>query len=126
LSLAKAADSVELANVALCQAIDKDYRPSRLTDEDDFILQVNKRVESKAVFGVRLNLLVKYSVEKIQTLAFNMQGQMAVSVAEAIVPSITIDFNSRPEPNRSFDGQEAAKIIRELYGFAKTEVEKHA
>ncbi|WP_018408457.1 hypothetical protein [Methylocystis rosea] len=107
--LGYAASDTISANAALSEAIDSRFRPKDLRDEEDFVLQVNSIADSKTLPEVKHNLLLKYSVEKLQTIT--LPGPALVH--EQIISMIHMDFNNKPV-ERAFDDSQLKKLVREL------------
>ncbi len=95
------------ANATLRKFMPTEYRPS-LTDEEDFMMQVNKPKVFDEPEGLRINFLTKWSVERFQMHRFiiqnpqiNMQSGIQqfmpkTEVAEIRVASIAFDHNNMP------------------------------
>jgi hypothetical protein len=71
------------ANQALARTIPEKYRP-QLTDEEAFILQLNRRTLDRYHGNIPINILTKWSVEQFQVITF---GIAAVGFQGGSTPS---------------------------------------
>lgn len=111
------------ANKELTTLIPKKYGRLSLTDEEDAILQINVPRGSKKVPGIRLNLLTKWSVERIQVFTLTipqpgmaLQGlvfQPPQDAKQFIAPSIVFDYSSTLEKVTPFDAAQQADLLSE-------------
>jgi hypothetical protein len=99
------------ANAMLCSAIDPKYRPPELTDETDFLLQVNRPTLTE--YNEILNLITKYALERVNTITFGVQGVVAPVISERIVATISLDFNTRPRPG-GYEKEQAKALLGDL------------
>ena len=116
LSLAIRGESVEAANRVIVAAVDEKYRPPRLTDEEDFVLQVNTGTASRTQVDVRINVISKFSVERMQTFVFNpqaFQGPNSSPIREDTVSMISIDVNNRASLG-PFELHSLRELVREM------------
>ena len=65
------ADDFVEANKTITNVVPKKYGV-KITDEEDFVFQINQRQTSKQVPGIKLNVLKKWSVERIQVFTLSM------------------------------------------------------
>jgi hypothetical protein len=81
------------ANVLLSSSLPKKYA-LKLSDEEDFILQVN---HIKPVADLRMNLITKWAAERLQVLSLQVgpsgaqAAAMSQLVSEHIVATVTFD-----------------------------------
>jgi hypothetical protein len=96
------APSVEAANRALIRLMPEKYR-TRITDEEDFIFQINTpRVSS--IENVRVNHILKWSADRFQVVKFavpvNVPGDARTlpppERKDFIAASVTLDINNAP------------------------------
>jgi hypothetical protein len=103
--IAVKASSAE-ANKVLTAVIPGQYG-IKLTDEEDFIFQVNRPYPSRKAEGVRMNFLVKWSVDRLQILTLSLPvGGAATPLQTSASPtpqteqfiaaSIHFDINNVP------------------------------
>lgn len=100
------ANSAE-ANKALMSIVPEQYRIA-LSNEEEFILQINRPRMSEQVEKLKMNLITKWSVERFQlvSLLFSMgaapivvsQSSGAPQVNEFIAASVSFDNNNVPVP----------------------------
>ncbi len=94
------------ANRALTAVIPDRYGV-RLTDEEDFIFQINRPYPSRNVEGVKMNSLTKWSVDRLQVLTISLPAGGAATPAQAsasarpqtetfIAASVNFDINNIP------------------------------
>ena len=80
------------ANRILLESMPQAYR-MRVTDEEDFVFQVNRPVNLNIMDSIRMNLIAKWSVEHIQLFA----GRYTPPVSQPVITaSITFDHNNAP------------------------------
>lgn len=92
------------ANKSLLSAIPKQYRPE-LTDEEDFVLQLNRPYASPHVDGIRTNFIVKWSIDRIRVLSFGFPlsgmapgiSPQGMSQRDFITPAVTFETNNMPQ-----------------------------
>jgi hypothetical protein len=103
------------ANRALTAVIPTKYG-IRLSDEEDFIFQINRPYPSRKVNGVRMNSLVKWSMDRLQILTISIPAggsptpiQISSSTRPPtetfIAASVHFDINSVPTESALPDGQ---------------------
>lgn len=95
------ANSLE-ANKALTEVMPQQYRVN-VSDERDFILQVNRPRKSSKIDGVNMNFLTKWSVENVQMVT------MSVPVGGAPIPTAVPWINSFLTASVSFDHNNVAE-----------------
>ena len=94
------------ANRVLTAVIPDQYGV-RLTDEEDFIFQINRPYPSRSVEGIRMNFLTKWSVDRLQILTISLPvGGAATPVQPSasatpqteqfIAASVYFDINNVP------------------------------
>jgi len=93
------------ANRMLTEIMPDKYRMT-LVDEEDFILQVNRPYVSQAVANTRMNAIAKWSVERLQVIAFAAPARIAAVQGQANMPiprvkeykgaSIAFENNNHP------------------------------
>jgi hypothetical protein len=114
-------DSREV-NAALVKVLPERYR-LYLSDEEDFILQVNRAGESKSDNKIRLNLLTKWSAETIQVVTTAVPQGIAplpsanefsgnlTSTKKFLAASVAFDCNN--VPSEILDSHKQAQLLRE-------------
>lgn len=125
--LVSRASTIE-ANKLLISVMPDQYRV-QITDEEDFIFQINRPYMSREVKGVRMNSLTKWSVDrlKIVSLLVDMTGSptpasasnTAPKLQEFIAASVTFDNNNVPAGNNLAGEQQAALLLEELSAAAR-------
>lgn len=121
------------ANRTLLSIIPEQYR-TRITDEEDFVFQINRPHTSSQVQGVRMNFITKWSVERGKVVTFslptpggtiNAQQQMLMPIStDFITPSISFDTNNSPyTPETSLTVKEQSLLL--LEGFTRIEQYQH-
>ncbi len=98
LQFATAKPNPEEANKTLTQVMPPRYR-TNLTNEEDFIFQVNLQRKSKEVQDVTMNFITKWSVDKVQVFRMfpgpSFAGTLPTQIF--IVASLALDYNSFAE-----------------------------
>jgi hypothetical protein len=110
------------ANTVLTAVIPSQYGV-RVTDEEDFVFQINRPYPSRKVEGVKVNFLTKWSVDRLQILTLSLpvggagtplQTQASASptpqTEQFIAASIHFDINNVPTETPV---QQPASILRE-------------
>ena len=84
------ASTLEEANKILLASMPQVYRMG-VTNEEDFVFQVNRPVHLNNIDNLRMNIITKWSADRIQMIPFVGQQFIAASVAfdHNNVPSIT-------------------------------------
>jgi hypothetical protein len=95
------AANIEEGNTLLARVIPDKYR-ARITNEEDFIFQVNRPSASQRVEGVKINYVTKWSTDRFQVLSVPASMGAPVTDFRGIVPqefigaSVTFDHNNVP------------------------------
>jgi hypothetical protein len=113
------------ANEVLTKIIPAQYGV-RITNEEDFIFQINRPYMSRKVEATKVNSITKWSVERLQvlTFAFPMIGAPISAPANAVPPkpltaaftgaSVTFDINNAPmESPILLSGEQQSLLLRE-------------
>jgi hypothetical protein len=107
--------NIEQANKLLIAVIPDLYR-ARITDEEDFIFQINRPRASHAVEGVRLNHITKWSMDRFQVLNLavvaDSRSILSPERKEFIAASVTFDSNNVPT-SASLNRNEQSSLLRE-------------
>lgn len=120
LQVVSPSSSVPEANRELAKIMPPDYR-LKLTDETDFILQVNHPLESVGSSRRQINFIKKWSTERIQIQFFEVPGGAGaapihsaainpMTEKEFTVSSVTLDINNSPT-NESLPPPTQAEIL---------------
>jgi len=123
------ANSAE-ANKALMSIVPEQYRIA-LSNEEEFILQINRPRMSEQVEKLKMNLITKWSVERFQivsllvpisaTPAVAPQSSVAPQITEFIVASVTFDNNNVPVPaDKPLSSSQQSSLL--LEGLAHTTI----
>jgi hypothetical protein len=120
------------ANKTLTSIIPSKYGV-KITDEEDFIFQINRPYASREVRSVKMNSLTKWSVDRLQvfTMAIPMGGALGPAPAnitsggnrqgaEYIAASVTIDNNNVPVDAIS-SAQQSSLLHEALIAAAQTQ-----
>lgn len=118
--LALRPSSVE-ANRVLTAIIPEQYGV-RIADEEDFIFQVNRPYASRKADGIKMNSIAKWSVDRLQLLAFAIplsgpttSAQTAAppgsQTAQFIAASLLFDINN--VPTAPLAGGQQSSLLRE-------------
>jgi hypothetical protein len=91
------------ANEAVTSIIPVEYGV-KISNEEDFIFQINKPYVSKAVLGTRMNCITKWSVERIQVVSITLAGGSvphgaqvpSPQTTEFVAGSMSFDVNNLP------------------------------
>jgi hypothetical protein len=116
------------ANAVLTASIPERYGV-RITDEEDFIFQINQPYSSRSAQGIRANFITKWSVDRLQILTFALQTGGPITTAQIpasgsqtvqfIAASVNFDVNNVqtaiPLPN----GQPASLLREALSAVAQ-------
>jgi len=94
------ASDLKEANKQLTAVIPNEYRP-RITDEEDFTLQINRPFPSRAVDGMRMNKITKWSADRFQVLSLSFQVSNLANVGSQLekgypAASVICDNNTVP------------------------------
>ena len=116
------------ANKVLAASIPEQYGV-KITDEEDFIFQINQPYTSKSVAGIKTNFITKWSVDRLQILTFavplsgpttSAQTHASGSQAEQfIAASVNFDINNVPTASPLHDGQPASLLREALIAVAQ-------
>jgi hypothetical protein len=126
------ADDFVEANRKITNVVPKKYGV-KITDEEDFVFQINRPQTSKQVPGTKLNVLTKWSVDRIQvfTIAMPTPGvpmqpitMAAHNVKMFISPTVVLD-NSTPVEQQisSFNAAQQSALLMDAFALA-SEVQK--
>jgi hypothetical protein len=121
LHFAQLAPNIPEANKLLMTVIPDQIRP-QLTSEEDFILQINRPRRSGSVDGVKMNHVIKWSMDRFQV--FNLPlptggtvigpGSMAFPQRqEFIAASVVFDVNN-VAGSLLLNGQQQVALMREI------------
>jgi hypothetical protein len=124
--------SVE-ANMTLTRILPDQYR-MRLTDEGEFIFQVNQQKLSRDLADIRMNYITKWSVERFQVLAlsFRLTGSLIPAPesmaseqqsAATLAASVLFDNNNVPASTPLTGRQQSILLLEGLHAIAKAQNE---
>jgi hypothetical protein len=110
------------ANRALTTVIPSQYGV-RVTDEEDFIFQINRPYISREVGSTKMNFITKWSVDRLQILTFSLPAGGATTSAQTspsaraetkqfIVANVNLDINNVPTEN-PLAGRQQSSLLRE-------------
>jgi hypothetical protein len=117
------AESPAEANKALTTVIPSQHGV-KITDEEDFIFQINQPFLSREAEGIKMNFITKWSVDRIQVLTFAVQAGGAqgpgLANAASIMPqqvtftaaSVSFDINNVPAES-AFSAPSQSSLLRE-------------
>jgi hypothetical protein len=117
------------ANSTITAVIPKKYGLTA-SDEEDFIFQINRPHLSRSAGGIKLNILTKWSVERIQLLTISVpqpgipmqQPVPSQDVKEFIAPSVVMDNNTPPrtavEQSAPFSGPQQVALLTDALELA--------
>jgi len=114
--------SSEEANRMLTAIIPEQYGV-RITDEEDFIFQINRPYTSRKAEGIKMNFITKWSVDRLQILSIALQAGIGpttsarpsasgAQTAQFIAASVHFDINNVPSVTPLPSGQPAS-LLRE-------------
>jgi hypothetical protein len=117
------------ANGVLTTHIPKQYGV-RITDEEDFIFQINRPYPSRGAAGIKMNFITKWSVDRLQILTFavSVGSPTAASAqtpasgsqtAEFIAASVNFDINNVPTGAPLPNGRPASLLREALIAVAQ-------
>jgi hypothetical protein len=99
-----------------------------ISEEEDFIFQINRPQQSGKIADIKLNALTKWSVDRVQLFTLNISTpgisvqQIVPAPPEAqtfITPAVIFDNNSQLEKMAtSFDANQQADLLIEALGIA--------
>lgn len=137
IQFARLEETLTTANQALTSTIPSPYK-IKLTDEDDFVFQVNTPFSSAAVPNVKLNLVRNWSVVRFQVVGIAVAATVGSPsgglpsivpnlVTPAIGASVNVEVNNAPH-DRSLEFSEQTAILTEgltKIGDSQTELGLH-
>ncbi len=106
------------ANKALTEVIPNRYGVT-ITDEEDFIFQINQPHMNREFQDIKMNFVTKWSVEQFQILTISLpSGGVPAPVLpqpkNAIAASVVFDNNNIPlTPVRALPGKEQSALLQE-------------
>jgi hypothetical protein len=110
------------ANKALTGVMPEQYRIS-VTDEEDFIFQVNRPRKSGKVEGLRMNFVTKWSVENVQVMVAlsALAGGPPIPGAASwvnnfLTASVSFDYNNLAD--RPLTTEQQSQLLNECLGEA--------
>jgi hypothetical protein len=116
-------------NKILISVMPIDYRV-KITDEEDLVFQVNRPRASTTVENLRMNVLTKWSVERMHIMSMTAAPSIvAISLPPATTPgsaeflaaSVSFDINNAPAtPSIPIDSQQQSSLLLESIDEAKT------
>ncbi len=116
------------ANAVLIASIPEQYGV-KITDEEDFIFQINRPYTSRSAGGIKTNFITKWSVDRLQILTFALQaggpitsGQTMASgsqTAQFIAASVNFDVNNVQTASLLPSGQPASLLREALVAVAQ-------
>ncbi len=108
--------SHEEANKAVTQVIPGQYGVT-ITDEQDFVFQINQPHMSGEFQDIGMNFLTKWSVERFQILTFSLAPGGVSAFPQpitVIAASVTFDNNNIPlTPARALTSREQSALLQE-------------
>ena len=116
------AADIQEANKLLTAVMPDQYRV-RITDEEDFVFQINRPQASLGVEGVKMNYLVKWSVDRFQVFNFAIPTGASVTGSQSILPppshqfiaaSVTFDHNNVPAASPLVGKQQSSLLSEGL------------
>jgi len=116
--------SVAETNQTLAAVLPDQYR-IKLTDEQDFVLQINRPHPSRNVENITINCITKWSMERLQVLSIRAVpagvisasiGMPNVNVKQFIAASVRFDNNTVPPvpPIPLTTGQQSSLLLEGL------------
>jgi hypothetical protein len=115
--------SVVEANRAVAKVLPDPYR-LKLTDEQDFVLQINRPHPSRKVESVKMNFLTRWSTERLQVMSMAISSaglsispskgvQPDVKASEFLAASLGFDHNNAPDPSKPLNGSQQSSLLAE-------------
>jgi hypothetical protein len=106
--------SLQAANAALTSIIPPEYR-LRLSNEEDFVLQINLPYTSSEAANIRMNFLTKWSVDRFQILAIPVGGFGVMPTPTVrFASAVAFDINSVPDSQGTpLSGNQQSSLLRE-------------
>lgn len=113
------------ANKALAEVIPARYGVT-MTNEEDFIFQINEPKPSKEIEDIRMNIITKWSVDNIQILSISLPtggvamgtAGMTSSQAEKTFVAAHVVFDNNNTPSRRLTGKEQTTLLHEAFDTA--------
>jgi hypothetical protein len=115
------------ANKAVTEIIPDPYGVT-ITDEEDFVFQINRPRMDEDFRDIRMNFLTKWSVEQFQVLTIPIAiggvpvaaGMVSPSLQAKtfISASVVFDNNNTPTPNRTLTGKEQSALLHKAFDAA--------
>ncbi|MGB8989099.1 MAG: hypothetical protein WCC37_21040, partial [Candidatus Sulfotelmatobacter sp.] len=116
------------ANAVLAASMPEQYGV-RITDEEDFIFQINRPYTSRSAGGIKTNFIMKWSVDRLQIIALALQvggtttsAQTSASgsqTAQFIAASVNFDVNNVQTASPLPNGQPASMLREALAAVAE-------
>jgi hypothetical protein len=109
------------ANKSISSKLPKPYHVV-LSDETDFVLQINRARPSKALDNITINFITKWSIERTQLITFTVDAAAGQAlgpsqmVHELIMPNIVFDNNNVQLPRPMSKGEQKAIFAECLQG----------
>jgi hypothetical protein len=108
------AATLEEANKLLLTSMPQAYRMG-VTNEEDFVFQVNRPIDLNNIdTNIRMNIITKWSVEKIQVMAASRVDQYIPISQQFIMASLTFDHNNVPSITPISNDKQAALLTEGL------------
>jgi hypothetical protein len=92
-----------------------------LSDEEDFLLQINRKQPDTAQASSKLNFITKWSVERLQIMTFTSSAPL---VMEKIMPAITFDNSSNVALQKPFATGEIKPMLSQLFDSLPTQIKQ--
>ena len=115
-------DNFAKANEAITSVLPEQYRLKLADDEEDFVFQINRPQMSKQVQGIKLNVLTKWSVERIQvfTILVPAPGVPAQPISLPsqrifISPSVVFDNSTPAEERHNFGATQISSLLMDAF-----------
>jgi len=127
-------ESCAEANKTLISVIPDRYGV-RITDEEDFIFQINQPYPSRKAKDYRMNAVTKWSVDRLQVLTFSVQagsaGAPQVASSAPVMPqtktfmaaSVSFDFSNVPTEHPLSPASQSSLLGEALAGVAQKQQE---
>jgi hypothetical protein len=121
-------DNIADANKTIATVIPKRYGVT-LSNEEDFIFQINVPQGSKTVSTIKLNALTKWSVDRIQVISLSVPpagmpiqtvSTLQHEIKQFIAPTVVFDNNTPIEGVIPFSGSQQAGLLAEALAMVST------
>jgi hypothetical protein len=98
-----------------------------LSDEEDIVFQINLPRMSKKITSVKLNVLTKWSVERIQVFTVTVPpagmplqtiASVPQNIMQYITPTVVFDNSTPPDKVPPLDAAQQADLLIEVLGIA--------